>query len=286
MAPPVVLPCEKDMSIIRYRADLPAIALVFTVLTAQLWIFFAVDNHWTAAGWVLVLSLIQVSCGAINHNHHHVHTFHKRWLNRLYECVLYLQTGTSPLSWTLHHNIGHHGHYLNPQDDPSGWLHADGRPMGRLYYCLYNTARIYPEIRRIGRRHPRLYGRFKRMFVLANIPLLILAAVDPIRTLVVFVVPMIGQLLVLLDNTYGQHAGTGTRDHYEASRNVELPLYNLCSWNLGYHTAHHLHPGVHWSKLPELHRRIRPRIPRELIVNTWLLQWQPGREERAANQTQ
>lgn len=273
------------MSIFRYRADIPAVLLVLAVLAAQLVIFFGVDSHAAALGWVVLLSVVQVSAGAICHNHHHVHTFNKRWLNRLYECVLYLQTGTSPLSWTLHHNIGHHGHYLTPEEDPSGWRHADGRPMGRLYYVLYNTVRIYPEIRRIGQGHPELYRRFKRLFVLANLPLLVLALIDPVRTLVVFVLPMIGQLLVLLDNTYGQHAGTGTEDHYQASRNVEMRLYNLSSWNLGYHTAHHLHPGVHWSRLPELHRRIRHRIPEELIVNTWLLQWQPGREAREANQS-
>ena len=272
------------MRIFRYRADIPAVLLVLGVLAAQLIIFFTVDSHWAAAGWVLLLSVAQVSAGAICHNHHHVNTFRPRWLNRLYECVFYLQTGTSPFSWTLHHNIGHHGHYLTPESDPSGWVHRDGRPMGRIYYCLYNTARVYPEIHRIGQRFPGLYGRFKRMFVLANLPLLAFAAVDPVRTLVVFVLPMIGQLLVLLDNTYGQHAGTDTRDHYHASRNVELPLYNLTSWNLGYHTAHHLHPGVHWSQLPQLHRRIRHRIPDDLLLNTWLLQWQPGREAREAGE--
>ena len=50
-----------------------------------------------------------------------------------------------------------------------------------------------------------------------------------------------------------------------ASRNVEHPLYNLTSWNLGFHTAHHMYPGIHWSRLPALHARIRPNIPSILI---------------------
>ena len=118
------------------------------------------------------------------------------------------------------------------------------------------------------------------MFVLANIPLLVCLLIDPLRSLIVFIGPMVLLLLVLLDNTYGQHAGTGTENHYVASRNVELPLYNLTSWNLGFHTAHHLLPGLHWSKLPELHGQIRDRIPEELIVDTMLLQWEPGRQQR------
>ena len=268
------------MTLFRYRADIPAVALVMLVLAAQLAIFFLLDSHWLALGAVALLLGVQVSSGAICHNHHHVNTFRVRWLNRLYEVVLYLQTGTSPFSWTLHHNIGHHRHYLDQSRDPAAWREADGSVMNRFKFDLLNAARIYPEIIRIGRDHPQLYRRFRRMFVLANIPLLVFLLIDPLRTLIVFIGPMLLLLLALLDNTYGQHAGTGTDNHYVASRNVELPLYNLTSWNLGYHTAHHLLPGLHWSKLPELHLKIRDRIPDELIVNTMLLQWEPGRQRR------
>jgi len=260
------------MSLLRYRADAPAVVLVAAVMAAQLAIFFMIDSHWMALALVMLLLTVQVSSGAICHNHHHVKTFRSHWLNRLFESVLYLQTGTSPYSWTLHHNIGHHRHYLDQDTDPAAWREADGRVMNRIKFDLINAARIYPEIMRIGRDHPALYRRFKIMFVLANLPLALLMLIDPLRTLIVFVLPMVMLLVVLLDNTYGQHAGTETDNHYVASRNVELPLYNLTSWNLGYHTAHHLLPGLHWSKLPELHAQIRDRIPEELIVDTMLLQ--------------
>jgi len=268
------------MSILRYRSDLPAVVLVSLVAAAQLTVFFAVDSHLVAVGAVALLLGIQVSSGAICHNHHHVNTFRVKWLNRLYEVVLYLQTGTSPFSWTIHHNIGHHRHYLEPDKDPAPWLHGDGTMMSRLRYDLVNAARIYPEIMRIGRAHPHVYSKFKRMFVLANLPLLALLWLDPLRTLIVFVVPMLLLLVLLLDNTWGQHAGTSTDNHFVASRNVELTLYNLTSWNLGFHTAHHMLPGLHWSKLPELHDRIRDRIPEHLLTQTMFLQWLPARELR------
>lgn len=276
----------RNMSIIRYRADIPAIILVLGVLAAQLGIFFLVDSHWLAAGWMLVLSGVQVSSGAICHNHHHVKTFTRNGLNRLYECVLYLQTGTSPFSWTIHHNIGHHGYYLDPSEDPSAWQRSDGTMMGRWHYDFYNALRVYPEIIRIGRRHPHVYRKFKRMFVIANIPLITFIALDPARAAIVFLIPMALQLLLLLDNTYGQHAGTSMDNHLVASRNVELPLYNLSSWNLGFHTAHHMYPGIHWSKLPQVHEKIRDRIPAEMITNTYLLQWQPEKERQQAGEPQ
>ncbi len=265
--------------LVRYRADRAAVALVLAVFSLQLGLFFF--SHGLAT-WLGMLALlpIQVSCGAICHNHHHVNVFQKRPLNRLFECILYLQTGTSPLSWTLHHNIGHHKLYLDPQKDPSPWQQPDGSLMPRWRYVLVNTLMIYPEVHRIGQQHPQLYRRFLKMFVIANIPLVLAFIHDPRNAMIIFLLPMLTMLFLLLDNTYGQHAGTGFEDHFHASRNVELKRYNLPSWNLGYHTAHHMLPGIHWSELPSLHARIRHRIPDHLIADHVFLQWEPGRQHQ------
>ena len=40
--------------------------------------------------------------------------------------------------------------------------------------------------------------------------------------------------------------------------------YNLCTCNLGYHTAHHIQCGRHWSELPQLHEEIKHKIPAHL----------------------
>ncbi len=255
-------------SLIRRRQDLAAVAVVALVFVAQLTVFFVIDNLWLAALCVFALLFAQISCGAICHNHHHANIFRWRPLNRLLEIVLFLQTGTSPFSWTLHHNIGHHHHYLHPQQDPSSWRHRDGRPMTRWYYDLVNAAMIYPEIWRIGPSRPRLFARFKRMLVISNLVLLCFLLIDPVMALIVFIAPMPIMLVLLLDNTWLQHSGLDTRHHLTASRNVENRLYNLTSWNLGYHAAHHLRPGVHWSALPALHATIRPQIPPHLITTS------------------
>lgn len=247
------------------RADIAPSLLVAAVFAVQLWAFFSIDNPWELAGIVALLMVVQVSCGAVCHNHHHVSIFTRPWANRLIEVVMYLQTGTSPLSWTLHHNIGHHGDYLDQDRDPARWQEADGSVMHRLKYDLYNAAMIYPEIWKIGPRHPLLFARFKRWLLVSNLVLLVLLAIDPVNALIVFVAPMAFMLVVLLDNTFQQHSGLSTENHYLASRNVEHTLYNLTSWNLGYHTAHHMYPGIHWSQLPALHGRIRHHIPDVLV---------------------
>jgi fatty acid desaturase len=63
---------------------------------------------------------------------------------------------------------------------------------------------------------------------------------------------------------YDQHAGLDLDDHLTASRNIESRFYNLVTFNSGYHTAHHVKPGLHWSRLPEFHRQLRDRIPADL----------------------
>lgn len=252
----------------RYRADIPAALYVLVVFGLQLSVFFLVDDLRLAALGAFLLMLAQVSCGAICHNHHHVNIFTRRPLNRVLEVIMYLQTGTSPLSWTIHHNIGHHHEYLHPASDPSAWKHPDGRPMARLYYDFVNAARIYPEIWRIGKQHPVLFARFKRMFIVSNIVLLGFFLFDPLMTLIVFVAPMLVLLVLLLDNTFLQHSGLALDNHLVASRNVENRLYNLTSWNLGFHAVHHMRPGVHWTELPALHAQLRPQIPPHLITHS------------------
>ncbi len=266
-------------SLFHYRADIPAALYVFGVFILQLAVFFTVDNLWVAAGCAFGLMLAQISCGAICHNHHHVNIFSMRPLNRLLEVIMYLQTGTSPYSWTIHHNIGHHHQYLHPAHDPSAWTHPDGRPMSRPYYDIVNAAMIYPQIWRIGRNHPVVFSRFKRMLVLSNLVLLGFFMINPIMTLIVFVMPMLLMLVLLLDNTFLQHSGLALDDHLVASRNVENRLYNLTSWNLGFHAAHHIWPGIHWSELPALHAKIRPQIPPHLITTS--LFGLPSAAERA-----
>src|SRR5687768_16224553 len=91
-----------------------------------------------------------------------------------------------------------------------------------------------------------------------------LCALDPLNAVLVFALPLPAALLLQAQATYHQHAGLGTTDPLSASRSVTDRGYNLRTLNLGYHAAHHLRPGLHWSKLPAFHARIAARLPPEL----------------------
>lgn len=259
------------MPIYRHSADVLPSLIVISVFAVQLWAVFTLQS--TTALLIVAAGLLLFSAcpGSISHNHHHTMTFRHQWMNRVYEVILFLETGVPPFAWTLHHNIGHHQHYLDPKLDPSAWQQRDGKTMNRIRYDLYNALRVYPEIIRIGRTRPKLLRRFTLWTAVSLAVLAGLIWLAPKQALIIFVLPMPIMLIGLLDNTYQQHQGLDMSSDHCASRNTTSRLYNLISWNLGYHTAHHMHPGTHWSQLPELHERISHRIPSHLICNSVLL---------------
>ncbi|MFZ5724123.1 MAG: fatty acid desaturase [Pseudomonadota bacterium] len=259
------------MRVYRHRADRLPSVIVLLVLTVQLSAFFLIDSLWLLAAVALALLFFSAVPGSISHNHHHTPTFMRPWMNRIYEVVLFLETGVLPWAWTLHHNLGHHKHYLDQEKDPSPWKHADGRVMSRVYYDVIGALRIYPEVFAIGRRHPELLRRFKLWAVVSLTVLGVLLAIDPAKALILFVAPMPLMYLGLLDNTYMQHSDLDTASEFTASRNTTSRFYNLVSWNLGYHTAHHMKPNLHWSELPRLHEELRARIPAGMQCESVLL---------------
>jgi len=253
--------------ILRYPEDRWPLAYTLMVLAVQLGLFFRGENLWITALCVALLQPLQAVAIACNHYQHHVNIFTGfagRWLNRAYETILFLQTGTPPYLITLHHNLGHHPHYLEPEQDTLRWQRPEGTPRSRLECLVKNFAGHLTWTMTIGRRHPKVYRRFKIMTAVSLTTLSVLIYLDPAKAMIVFVGPMVLAIFNVARLGYDQHAGLDMDDHLHASRNIESRFYNLVTFNSGYHTAHHVKPGLHWSRLPEFHRQLRDRIPAEL----------------------
>ncbi len=258
---------KRHPKILRYREDRWPLAYTLMVLAVQLLLFFAVRNLWITALCVVLFQPVQAVAIACNHYQHHINVFTVRWLNRAYEVILFLQTGTPPYLITLHHNLGHHPHYLEPELDTLRWQNPGGSPRSLLECLVKNFAGHLTWTVAIGRRYPKVYRRFKIMTAVSFAVLFILIYLDPVKAMIVFAGPMLLAIFNVARLGYDQHAGLdldGDLGHLGASRNIESRLYNLVTFNSGYHTAHHVRPGLHWSRLPEFHRRLRDRIPAHL----------------------
>jgi fatty acid desaturase len=242
--------------------------LIITLLTAiDFAAYLTLENIWLLlAYWLLMLWPKGVIC-AWNHHHQHTPTFKNALLNRVLEQIYALHTGVTSKLWVLHHVLGHHHHYLDQNQDESRWKRRSGKPMGRFEYTLDVALTAYYRGYKVGINHPRPLKIFLFSTAVTVLIISILTWHHPLAAIFCFILPMISSLLFTAWVTYGHHAGLDVDDVFEASYNNISPVFNLLTGNLGYHTAHHYKQGVHWSRLPELHDKIKDKIPEHLYKN-------------------
>jgi fatty acid desaturase len=86
--------------------------------------------------------------------------------------------------------------------------------------------------------------------------------------------PSLCGLWAILFTNYVQHVDCDAGSPDDHSRNFVSPALNWLVFNAGYHTVHHEHPGVCWTRYPELHRARQARIdpalnPPSIVAYCW-----------------
>lgn len=264
------------MKLYRYREDILPSILITILFLVDLGVYLAVENLWLVGLWMLIGLGPKACICAWNHHHQHVPTFHQTWLNRLLELVYAFHTGITTNAWVLHHNLGHHVNYLDQTKDESGWQRKDGTTMGALEYTLTIAITGYYRAYQVGKKHTRFQSGFVQMGTVVFALLVTMHWYNWQKALLVFMIPMTIGYVVTCWHTYYHHAGLDADDHFHASYNVMHKWYNRFTGNLGYHTAHHMKQAVHWSKLPELHKTIAEKIPKDLYKEPCIpFRWMP-----------
>lgn len=254
---------------LRRKIDRAPLALVLTVGTAQFASYALFRSPVAAMIAATVLFLPQFMVAMVVHNHAHAPMFRERSINRILEVLLYLETGMMTAKFHLHHNCGHHLFYTDPSRDPSTWVRKDGSSMGRLQYVArYFLGHTYHTIR-LGREYPLLLRRYYRAQVVALCAVAAVLVLNPVNGLILFIGPMFAVWLAFINATYDDHLDLHSKDDFAASHSKTNRLLNLLIFNNGYHLAHHVKPGVHWSELPAIHESIKDRI-RVPGPSTWL----------------
>ena len=258
----------------RYPADRLHVFLFTLIFAVDVAVYLTVDSPWLLALYFLVGILPKAGTCAFNHHHQHVLTFHQAWLNRLLELVYALQTGVTTNAWKLHHSLGHHVNYLDQKKDESRWQRDDGSTMGEMEYATWTTLTAYPRAWRVGASFKKDRLLFLVMGILTLAVVCALVYYRPLPGLFVFVIAPLFSLWGTAWATYAHHANRSVDSHFVACNNVVHRVYNFWTGNLGFHTAHHYKPGLHWSKLPELHAQIADKIPADAYVRPgWPWYW-------------
>jgi len=258
------------MYLFRFEKDRFPVALIAALTLVDIAVFSFVDHLGLLVAYFVLLTIPRGVICAWSHHHQHCATFKSTTLNRLLELIYALHTGTTTNLWFLHHVVGHHVNYLDQSKDESSWTRADGSKMGELEYTLRTAWTAYPRAFRVGAKYPKARRQFVIFGVLTFALVAGLLVLRPLPALFVFALPMVVSLTYTAWVTYDHHAGLATEDAMAASYNVVHDWYNRWTGNLGYHTAHHLRPGVHWSKLPALHASIESKIPPHLYRGSYL----------------
>lgn len=222
------------------------------------------------------LAWLAVIAANAKHNHMHRRTFRSAWANIILDHWLGLLTGTTSTSIITEHNLRHHGHSNTEHDFVRAtlvgfrwqWLNV-ACFFPRAAYELYFRKPL--DFRIWWQRNRTLFwrGSAEQLTVWGFFTLV--AVYDWKVALIYLVFPWLhGQWWLVTFNLL-QHQALSPDDPWQNSRNIVSPLFNFFFLNVGFHTAHHLRPTLHWSQLPEYHRRvIQPRIDQRLVSqNLW-----------------
>ena len=267
----------KIPQVLRYSIDIVSVTVVLGVLSFQLCALFL---HWPWYIFVLVLLPVR-QLHLVEHNHAHLPLFNNSMLNELLGWMCFLSNGVPLEFYEIHHVRNHHRYNQRFDTEAQDWSSLFGfartrfpdQPIGRLYYILtfpiITTCHCLIEILRAP--GSRLYLRFTRSTAVISLVSAILIWVDFWRFGWFFLVPWVVVFFSLGANNYNHHHGCQMATPFD-SANVNLRSHcRSFGFNIGYHVAHHLSPGLHWSKLPDAHESIQSQIPRKNFVGPLFL---------------
>jgi fatty acid desaturase len=262
---------------LRFRADRRTLVWAFVLFP---WAALLPLVEPRLAGWTLPLSLYAGFCaGVLAHNQNHCPIFAGRRANAFYAAWLSVFYGYPTFVWIPTHNRNHHTFLNGPGDASITWRYSRRNTWlaaSTFFFvsAYWQKAHADAFIRQARATRPRLYRRILLEWiavVAAQASMLALAvALHGARTGLLAYVSGPGAMAAMglwgmMFINYIQHVDCDPRSEHDHSRNFVGKLGNWLVFNAGYHTAHHEHPGAHWSALPALHAGIADRIHPALL---------------------
>lgn len=239
-------------------------------------------------GWLTGFLLLLVPCTILcitacsaKHNHIHCRTFHRRLPNRLLDFWLTILTGSTTTGIRIAHQVRHHGQNQSPEDFVRTSQVSSLPPFRALLQfvpCVI-AASWRQNSHDLTPKHRLPLRRARRQEALVLWAVIVTGLLtDPLRLFLFPTLPWIFSQWFLIAVNLPQHDGCDPSSALAHSRNSIGPITNWFLLNNGYHTAHHLAPGRHWSRLPAWHNdTLTSAIPPELncpsFASFWISWW-------------
>jgi fatty acid desaturase len=213
--------------------------------------------------------------------HLHIHRpFSRvRTLNLVLDLCMGAVTGMTASNWRIQHLYGHHRGIDLPYRGDSR-MREDYSPASALSCSVMSVwTTFYSPIAESFRKGvlsdvtmPISY-RWAFCEQMLLILLVAMLAVAQPRLVLIYLLPWYVLTHVITRYVdYLNHYGCDedSKNPYARANNSLSRWFNWTTHNFGYHTAHHIRPGAHWTELPAIHAGIEDRIPeRHLKPFSW-----------------
>lgn len=282
------------MPTLRYRADLRTIAFMATYFglvavqfaAPQISILGGIASLKEGRGFdavafgvgvplIVLTAFFSFFCAVATHNTVHSPVFTTRGANRVFQAILTTTYGHPVSAFVPGHNLSHHKHTQTRRDVMRT---TKTRFRWHLLNGLFFLVMVGPSIMKgeaayfksMKERAPVWHRQLRieqiSLFILFYAPLIALDILHPVifpglQFLVFVFIPHKYAAWGIITMNMLQHDGADQDHEWNHSRNFVGKLVNWFTFNNGYHTIHHMHPGMHWSVLPEAHaREVAPHI--------------------------
>ena len=252
---------ERSMgSLLHYREDRRTIVFVLVAISLQVAgvVFFDQLPWWVLVPYVAFTAWMSWLCAVITHNTVHHPIFRSRTLNKLFQHVLTVSYGSPVSAFVPGHNLSHHLYTQTRRDvmrttKLRSRFHLVNQLTGPLVlgYDIQSADVRYAMAMRTER--PAWFRQWVAEWVVSIAARVALFVVNPWGFLCCVFVPHLAAAAGIIGINYIQHDGMDRESTYNHSRNLTGPLLNWWAFNNGFHTIHHMKPGLHWTKLREAH---------------------------------
>lgn len=263
---------------LRYKADIRTLIFVslYFVFTAAGWLLHDHVPVYLAAAMIILISFWAFFCTVIVHNTIHCPIFKSRALNRLFQVILSLCYGHMVSAFVPGHNFSHHRALQTEKDVMrTDKLRFRWNFLNQLFFFFAMSGDIMKGEFRYALRMRKEKPIWFRQYLLEAFIVLgakvFLLYLDWEKALLYVWLPHLYAAWGIVGTNYWQHDGCDPNHRFNHSRNFLSPVLNYFAFNNGYHTLHHLRPGLHWSLLPEIHSRvvhphIDPRLEQKSLL--------------------
>jgi len=262
---------------LKYKADIRSVFFMF--LTTALFVYLWKNGSELSTALFVPLYILQlymaVVVAVMVHNHEHLPMWKSKALNILTDNWLTMFYGFPVFGWIPTHNSNHHV-YINKEPDYTRTYQVTEKN-NLLTLVTYPALSGMKQQKAIYQYMVSLWNTNRRKFWFHSIQvfsLIIFIAVafilDWKKAIWYVIIPQQISLYSVLIFNYVQHIHADEESPINHSRNFTGWGLNFTLPNNGYHTAHHISPGLHWSKLAEKHKELESQIDPRLNEKSFL----------------